>query len=346
MEIKDILAYLWVLVNPSDSLHLKRIINVPARGVGKVTVDKLENLAQEQNISLFEVLAKAPEAGVAGATAKKIQQFHQLMITLQDLMKTKSPSQFIKELVERSGYLAALKAESTLEAEGRIENLEELVNVVEDYEESTKEASFEGFLDQVALISDLDKKGEGGQALPLMTLHLAKGLEFDVVFFVGMEEGLLPHVRSFDTLEEMNEERRLTYVGMTRARKRLFLTNAQRRRVFGNDQYNLPSRFLDEIPGELLERIEAKYSDNYSQDEYSDSHAPLRASTLDRWVSQVTEDPSNPYKVGAKVKHPIFGVGTIRRCEGSTDDRKITVMFQSGDQKKLLAKFSNLTILG
>lgn len=346
LEIKDALAYLWTLVNSSSGLHLKRIINVPARGIGKVTVEKLETLALERGISLFEALPLAEQAGISGGAAKKIREFHLLLQNLQSLMATERPSRFVQELLERSGYLKNLKDEATLESEGRIENLEELVNVVEDYEHSTAEPSFQGFLDQVALYSDLDQAAEAGQVLSLMTLHLAKGLEFDAVFFVGMEEGLLPHVRSLDTPEEMDEERRLTYVGMTRARQRLFLTNAQRRRVFGNDQFNMPSRFLDEVPAQLIERIEMRYNDSrFSNQDWDSQDIPVawpaaRAPLLPR------EDPDNPYKIGLKVQHPTFGIGTIRQCEGGVDDRKITVVFQNGSIKKLLAKFSNLTILG
>lgn len=345
MEIKDILSYLWVLANPADGLHLRRIINVPGRGIGKVTVDKLEAFAAQRGISFFEALPLAAEAGVTGTTAKKIVAFHQFMLTMQALMKGERLSQFVQTLIERSGYLEELRSEDTLEAEGRIENLEEFVNVVADYESSTTEPSLQGFLDQVSLVSDIDKMDDKSQALPLMTLHLAKGLEFDVVFFVGMEEGLLPHVRSLDTPEEMDEERRLTYVGMTRARKRLFLCNAERRRVFGNEQFNLPSRFLEDVPVELLDRIEPPPSD-WRRDDYRDDEDDLPRATWLKPAAKPKEDPSNPYKVGAKVRHPVFGVGTIQLCEGGADDRKVTVAFQSGDRKKLLAKFSNLTILG
>ncbi len=345
MEIKDILSYLWVLANPADGLHLRRIINVPGRGIGKVTVEKLEQFAAQRGLSFFDALPLAGEAGVTGTTAKKILAFHQLLLNLQVLMKGERLSHFVQTLIERSGYLEELRAEDTLEAEGRIENLEELVNVVADYEAGTTEPSLQGFLDQVSLVSDIDKLDDKSQALPLMTLHLAKGLEFDVVFFVGMEEGLLPHIRSLDTPEEMDEERRLTYVGMTRARKRLFLCNAERRRVFGNEQFNLPSRFLEDVPPELLERIEPPPSD-WGRDDYRDDEEDLPRATWLKAPAKPKEDPSNPYKVGAKVRHPVFGVGTIQLCEGGADDRKVTVAFQSGDRKKLLAKFSNLTILG
>ena len=279
----------------------------------------------------------AKEAGVTGKTSGKILKFVSLMESLKSLLAKERLSHFVQTLIEKSGYLEELKKENTLEAEARIENLEELVNVVEDYESSTEEPSLGGFLDQVALVNSIDDLDERAKALPLMTLHLAKGLEFESVFFVGMEEGLLPHSRSLDTPEEVEEERRLTYVGMTRARKKLFLSHAERRRVFGNDQYNLPSRFLDDLPPELLHRIEPPRRHDWNWEESADL---LDSSYLPK------EDPINPYKVGIKVRHPVFGLGTIKNCEGGSENRKITVSFQNAGLKKLVANISNLTILG
>ncbi|MDX1386834.1 MAG: UvrD-helicase domain-containing protein [bacterium] len=336
MEIKDILAYLWVLANPQDSLHLKRIINVPTRGIGKTSIEKLERWAFEKGITLFEALSYAPEAGVSGKAAKQIVKFLQLIKNLKDALSKGPLSRFVQDLMEQTGYLEALRQEKTLEAEGRMENLEELVNVVEDYESSNSEASLAGFLDQVALVNSIDSLEEEGQALPLMTLHLAKGLEFEVVFFVGMEEGLLPHSRSLDTQEEVDEERRLTYVGMTRAKQRLYLCHAQRRRVFGNDQYHLPSRFLEDLPEDILEPIAPDRPElQWGEPDAESGFAMARP-----------QDPDNPYRVGTKVRHPIFGLGTIKNCEGSVDNRKITVSFQGAGLKKLVAKMANLTILG
>lgn len=335
LEIKDILAYLWVLANPSDSLHLRRIINVPGRGVGKVTLEKLSAFADAQGITLRQALSRAPEAGIAGKTAKKIQSFAALLDDFSARVDKEPLSEFVKRVMEKTGYLEELRREATLEAEGRLENLEELVNVVQDFQASESEPTLAAFLDQVALVNAIDNLEEGSEALPLMTLHLAKGLEFDGVFLVGMEEGLLPHSRSTDTPEEVDEERRLTYVGMTRARKKLFLSYANRRRVFGNEQYNLPSRFIDNLPEELLNPI-----------------AMRRPQALPYPKSETTfevpkeEDSQNPYRVGTRVRHPIFGLGTIKGCEGGVENRKITVAFQGAGLKKLVAKISNLTILG
>lgn len=336
MEIKDILAYLWVIANPADSLHLRRIINVPGRGVGKVTQEKLLTYAQNHGLTLRETLSKASEAGVAGKTAKKIQSFAILLDDLAAALSGEPLAEWVKRVMEKTGYIDELKREATLESEARLENLEELVNVVEDYQASTEDPSLGGFLDQVALVNAIDSLEEGEEALPLMTLHLAKGLEFDVVFLVGMEEGLLPHSRSTDTPQEVDEERRLTYVGMTRARKHLFLSFAKRRRVFGNEQYNLPSRFVDDLPEDLVQMTAYRRPDppRFGEGIVAASGA----------ASEV--EANNPYRVGTRVRHPIFGLGTIKNCEGGVENRKITVSFQSAGLKKLVAKISNLTILG
>ncbi len=339
-EIKDMIAYLWVLANPQDSLHLRRIINVPTRGIGKTSVERLEKFATQTGIPVFEALGKGEEAGITPSASKGLKKFQQLMLNLQVLLSTEKLSQFVSTLMDRTGYIEALKNENTLESEGRLENLEEFVNVVADYENSNETPTLQGFLDQISLLSDIDSFEDRAQALPLMTLHLAKGLEFDTVFFVGMEEGLIPHVRSMDSEEEMDEERRLTYVGMTRAKKRLYISHAERRRVFGNEQYNLPSRFLGNIPGELTDPQEGMFGPVIREEKFDFNFTPRTNKEF------ILEDASNPYKIGTKVKHPIFGMGTIRGCEGNAENRKLTIAFHNGDLKKLVAKFSNLTILG
>ena len=383
MEVKDILAYLYVIANPSDSLHLKRIINVPGRGIGKTSVEKLEALANQNNISLFESLSQVSSAGIASKTAQAIRSFsgllERLKTGLQNLNSFPSPrpmasppwraspsrgegeerlpsplegegvrrtgegasgnslSEWVKSVMEETGYLKDLENEKTLEAEDRIENLEELVSVVADYENSNPEPTLGGFLEQITLASGVDDlAGEKG-VLPLMTLHLAKGLEFDYVFMMGLEEGLFPHTRSFESPEEMDEERRLMYVGMTRARKKLFLTHALQRSLYGNEQWNLPSRFLEDIPPELVEKKEEKKAVSTSL------HF---ASEVNHFVPiQIEKDSTHPYKIGRKVKHPIFGMGTIQNCEGNAEDRKITIQFQGGQLKRLVAKYCNLQLM-
>jgi len=337
MEVKDILAYLYVMANPSDGLHLKRIISVPGRGIGKTSVEKLEAFATQQSIPLYEALAHASEAGIAAKTAHAIRAFQGLIERLKTSLGQQKLSEAVKAVMEESGYLRELQNEKTLESEDRLENLEELVSVVADYENSAEEPSLGGFLEQITLASSVDAlAGEKG-VLPLMTLHLAKGLEFDYVFLMGLEEGLFPHTRSFESPEEMDEERRLMYVGMTRARKKLHLSHALQRSLYGNEQWNLPSRFLEDIPAELVERRQEKRPASPS---LHFSSSPSNFAPV-----QVEADPSNPYKIGRKVKHPVFGLGTIQGCEGNAEDRKITIQFQDGQLKRMIAKYCNLQLM-
>ncbi|MBL7685754.1 MAG: UvrD-helicase domain-containing protein, partial [Deltaproteobacteria bacterium] len=232
-EIKDLMAYLYSIANSSSSIHVKRIINVPGRGIGKTSIEKLEALSLNRNITFFEALAFPEEAGIAGKTAAEVRKFFHLIESLKQALSAQKLSDWVRIVMEQTGYLAELKNEKTIEAEGRIENLEEFVTVVMDYEHSTSEPSLSAFLDQITLASAVDQLEEGQGVLPLMTLHLAKGLEFDYVFLTGLEEGIFPHSRSFESPEEMDEERRLMYVGMTRARKQLYLSNANQRSIYG-----------------------------------------------------------------------------------------------------------------
>ncbi|MFO1520289.1 MAG: DNA helicase PcrA [bacterium] len=335
-EIKDVLAYLYVIANPASSVHLKRIINVPARGIGKTSLEKLDAFALQNKITLHEALGRAEEAGLSNKLANEVRKFLGLLERLKTGLHQQKLSDWLRSLLEETGYLAELKLENTLEAEDRIENLEELVSVVSDYEQSTEEPTLGGFLDQITLASEVDKLSDERGVLPLMTLHLAKGLEFENVFVTGLEEGLFPHTRSFESPEEMDEERRLMYVGMTRAKKRLYLTNAAQRSIYGADQYNLSSRFLEDIPVELLERKREGYGAASSSSPASFKKEPAES---------VRVDENNPYQVGRKVKHPTFGVGTIKQCEGNVDDRKLTILFQNGEMKRLIAKYCNLQLM-
>lgn len=347
-EIKDILAYLWVLANPADSLHLKRIINVPARGIGKTSIEKLERLAAAKNLSLRETLRYSSEAGLSARLSQKVLSLVSLLDHLQSAVQQEPLPHFVELVLEKTGYLEALRQENTLESEARLENLEEFMNVVEDYQNSASEPSLADFLDQVSLVQGLDQGDASVPALRLMTAHLAKGLEFEVVFLVGMEEGLMPHSRSLDTPEGVDEERRLTYVGMTRAKQKLFLCHANSRRVFGREQWNLPSRFLDDVPESILEIEEAQdyfsESELFSQVQVSGGNSAFSFSGSTSLASR--EDPNNPYRSGVKVKHPIFGVGTVKACEGQAEKRKVTVQFPGCGIKKLAVNLAPLTVLG
>ncbi len=355
-EIKDMLAYLKLLVNPADAMSLKRVINVPARGIGKTTIEKLEMMASQQGLSAWALLqALPPGHDFSKGTLTKLEQFVALIKNLMDDKKTlslTSLTEFMTHLYEKTGYWKMLQDEKTVEAEGRMENLEELVNVVEEYAKREENPTLEGFLDQASLMSDLDNMEEGADRLPLMTLHLCKGLEFPCVFMVGMEESLFPHSRSLDSEGDLEEERRLCYVGMTRAMQKLTLSFVSQRRIFGSTQYHLPSRFLEEIPEDLIEVVETKKpKTNFLWE----SQEP------EEWVSTKSKTKSNDvridysydqsvaysssYRRGARVRHPQFGVGIVKACEGKAGDEKITIAFEGGQIKKILTKYANLTLL-
>lgn len=253
MEIKDILAYLKVLQNREEEISLKRIINVPKRGIGKTTVERVDNFAAKNNLSFSEALAKVDEiGGLSGGAQEKIKDF----LTLIDQFtkgKTKRLADLVEDILKETGYLRLLEQEETVEAESRVENVKEFAAACWEFEEEAESGGLEGFLERVALITDIDTYEERADTVTLMTLHNAKGLEFPVVFMVGMEEGLFPHIRSMTNKTELEEERRLCYVGLTRAQEALYLTSAWSRSLYGESNYSTHSRFLKEIPEHLLE---------------------------------------------------------------------------------------------
>src|SRR3954470_24250261 len=252
-EIKDVIAYLQVIDNPSDAVSLMRIANRPRRGIGDTSIARLVTFADAHGMSLWEALPRADEAGVGAQPLKAVRQLHTLLASLMSQAQELSVPQLVERVLEQSGYLAALEAERTIEAQGRIENLQELVGVAQEYAEGEEEQSLSSFLQAISLFSDQDSIRGEGSLVTLMTLHNAKGLEFRAVFVIGMEEGLFPHARSIEE-QGIEEERRLCYVGMTRAEERLCLTHASSRMLFGNRAYNLASRFLDELPEHGVER--------------------------------------------------------------------------------------------
>ncbi|MCP5463458.1 MAG: UvrD-helicase domain-containing protein [Deltaproteobacteria bacterium] len=266
MEIKDMMAYLKVLVNPADAISLKRVINVPARGIGKTTVDKIEDLATQKGISFWETLCQVgdPALGlnVNAGTAKKLSSFVAIVQKINRARAEMPLSDFLPYLYETSGYWQMLDKEKTIENESRKENLTELSSVLDEYIDMEEVPTLEGFLDQISLASGVDELDEGDDFVTLMTIHLAKGLEFPVVFLVGLEEGIFPHNRSLDNQEDLEEERRLCYVGMTRAEKKLHLSFVNERKIFGTNLYNFPSRFLEEIPSEFVETVTLEEDDD------------------------------------------------------------------------------------
>src|SRR6187399_1919094 len=252
-EIKDAIAYLQVIDNPADAVSLMRIANRPRRGIGDTSIARLVTFADAHGISLWEALPRADEAGVGAQPLKAVRQLHTLLASLMSQAQELSVPQLVERVLEQSGYLTALEAERTIEAQGRIENLQELVGVAREYAEDNDEPSLSAFLQGISLYADQDAMRGDGSLVTLMTLHNAKGLEFRAVFVIGMEEGLFPHARAIEE-QGIEEERRLCYVGMTRAEERLCLTHASSRMLFGNRAYNLPSRFLDELPEHGVER--------------------------------------------------------------------------------------------
>ena len=354
-EIKDLLAYLRLVANPDDSQSLKRIVNVPPRGIGQTTVEKLEGLALAERISLWQACKLVGERRLLTPKAlKALGEVVALIERTQARIEVTPLPELIVELLDTTGYLADLKNEGTIEAESRTENLQELVSAAREFMERSEDQSLQAFLDSVALIADIDEMAEGKGAVTLMTLHSAKGLEFPVVFMTGLEEGVFPHARSLTDDDELEEERRLCYVGMTRARERLFLSAALSRRLYNSDAFNLPSRFLDEVPAQLLERVNGLNGRPRSGGYPVDG----RAASAGGWGSGVGRrgaepepdgpryEPIEPFvdhlQVGMRVRHPEWGIGTIRERIGEGEDLKIVVTFAGVGRKKLAAKYAQL----
>ena len=332
MEVKDALAYLRALINPKDSLSLKRIINAPARGIGKKTIEALEGYASQHDLPLRDALAQVDQISGIGRSAKEsLKRFGDLLTHWTQARNGIRLADFVKKILDESGYQEELEKQDTLEAENRLENLQELLTVVEDYQRSHSEGTLGEFLEQVALVGDTDNFDPARGVVPMMTLHLAKGLEFPVVFLVGMEEGLFPHSRSVDEPAGLEEERRLCYVGITRAMKRVYLSHALKRHLYGGDQFSLPSRFFDELPSELVEKR-------------SDGEDLASPAASEEDYSQIPPSESD-FRVGSHVRHPTFGIGVVKRYEGKGEREKVTVYFQDGRIKTLMVRFAGLQIL-
>ena len=356
-EIKDILAYLRLIANPSDGLSLKRIINVPSRGIGEKTIEKIEVFSRERGLPLYEGMEQAlKEGGLSPVAQAKMEEFIHLIKEFREERRTLPLSQLALALLARTGYLDRLKEEGTEEAFSKIENIDELINVLTELEQGGEEVSLETFLDKVSLVTDVDLYEDKGNRVSLMTLHCAKGLEFPVVFIVGIEEGLLPHYRRGDEIEDLEEERRLCYVGITRAKERLFLSRAERRSTFGVGRVNLPSRFLDELPEELIqfEERQGKVESLFDQEPHWDDHFQQPEKVAD-YLEQESLPPAEgvvlspegffPLKIGMRVRHPKFGEGRVRSIEGMDEDQKATILFQTVGSKRLKVRYANLEIL-
>ncbi|MBI2882942.1 MAG: UvrD-helicase domain-containing protein [Candidatus Methylomirabilis oxyfera] len=330
-EIKDLLAYLRWVVNPADSVSFKRLVNAPARGIGPATIAKLELLAMQEKMTIWEACQRAAQKKLLNTKQQAAMEGLLHIIEEARAQSALIPiSDLIAELITQSGYAEELEHERTPEAESRLENLKELVTAAQEFAERNSDGGLPAFLDSVALISDLDEYSEGRGAVTLMTLHTAKGLEFDTVFMVGLEEGIFPHALAMPDERELEEERRLCYVGMTRARRRLYLASARQRRLYGNRSFNLPSRFLDEIPSEVLQ-----VRDPWE----SGARSTLPRIIPERHDGEPFVDRLYP---GARIRHPDFGVGVIRERSGSGDDLKVVVRFNGAGEKKLMVKYAQL----
>ena len=337
-EVKDAVAYLRLIVNPSDTVSLKRVINTPRRGIGNTTLDRLETAAQELGIPLWDIISDETSANtIGGRTAKPILEFVQMIRSAQELTQILPASEIIQRVMEDSGYIRDLKNQGTDEAENRLENIQELYNAVLQFEEENEDTSVEGFLANASLASDLDNLKAGQQAVSLMTLHSAKGLEFPVVFLVGMEQGLLPHNRSLQDPSGLEEERRLCYVGITRAQEQLFLTHARERRLWGSREPAVRSQFLKEISGELLcSHLGKKVSS-------SDNGAASKSQTAkNRREGGTHNSQQQDWKVGDRVIHPTFGLGEITHIFGSGSKISVAIKFPSLGQKIIDPKVARL----
>jgi DNA helicase II / ATP-dependent DNA helicase PcrA len=371
-EVKDALAYLRLVLNPHDDVSLRRVINVPARGIGKGVLDSLEAVVLGDDVDLPPLLAGLqPVAtnnslwarlvhGIDGRllpprAMTSLATFRDLLLGLTSMAASESVSIALGKVLDRSGYLQDLREERSEEAESRIENVMELVSAAREYETRSAEPSLAGFVDQLSLLSDTDEEaGTRDARVLMMTMHSAKGLEFPVVVIAGLEEGLFPHSRSAADVAELEEERRLCYVGITRAQRRLVLTSAARRRVFGDYQATEPSRFIDEIPAELLEEVPSTFA--APQQSFSQFRATPYGRGGNGYRGRVKEEqPVYAYededqsahaglKPGVRVRHPSFGVGTILSVEPLDDDTKLIVKFISVGQKTLRAKFAKLEV--
>ena len=384
-EIKDIISYLRLIQNPSDNLSLKRIINEPKRGIGKTSLDKIEELSNNTGVPMYEIIKNAEQYGLNRVFINS----REFVNAIEELRAKKDDikiSDLIKETLKKSGYTQALENENTIEAENRIENLDEFLTVAIEFEDESADNKLSDFLEGITLSSDIDNMEETEETVTLMTLHSAKGLEFPVVFLVGMEEGIFPGYKSIGEPKELEEERRLCYVGITRAKEYLFLTCSKQRTIFGSTSCNQVSRFLREIPSDLLDGYDkalgekqesnnvfgdSKYSWTYGSKDNGniktykiDKQEPAVAAassnsnnngfmfrTAESFLNNLTKKSTganvdlSKYKAGVKIYHKKFGEGIISNVEPEGDDLKVDINFDKVGHKRLMAKFANLEII-
>ena len=338
-EIKDVLAYLRVLYNPFDDLSLLRIINVPKRSIGATTVAKLQDYARANGTSLFMTLTQLHLVDtIKGKTKEKLEEFGILIFTLVAEMEDKTVLDILESILDKTGYLAQLEESTDPQDQARAENIGELLSVAKDFQDTNPTGTVEDFLEQVALVNDVDSFEQEESKVTLMTLHAAKGLEFPIVFLGGLEEGLFPHSRTLMNPEEIEEERRLAYVGITRAEKELYISNATTRTVFGRTSSYLPSRFIDEIPEELVDGLRAKRKvpDDIKR------HVPQHMSVTSRPVTKpiVRNEVIADWKVGDTAIHSKWGNGKVINVAGEGAGMKLTIEFPTQGVRVVMAKFA------
>ena len=378
-EIKDIIAYLRLIFNTSDNLSLKRIINEPKRGIGKTSLDNIQDISDKTGKSMYEIIKYAEQYELNRVKANSIQ-FVEVIEELRKQVNQIPISELIKLTLNKTGYVKALENENTIEAESRIQNLEEFLTVAIEFEEQMAENTLAEFLESISLTSDIDNMEESEDTVTLMTLHSAKGLEFPVVFLVGMEEGIFPGYKSIGEIKELEEERRLFYVGITRAMQYLYLTCAKRRTIFGSTSYNQMSRFLKEIPKDLLDGYEEidnednnsfkdsnygwEYGTNYAGKvktykfdnveripEVKEKVGAFQFRTAESFLNSLNKKASGrqvditKYKEGQRIYHKKFGEGTINKIEQEGEDYKLDIQFDKVGHKRLMAKFAELEII-
>ncbi|MGP4040898.1 DNA helicase PcrA [Gracilibacillus sp. D59] len=356
-EIKDLLAYLRLIVNPDDDISFVRVVNVPKRGIGKTTIDKLQAYATAHDISLYTAVQEIDFVGVSAKAAKSLMEFGQMIKNWEQQQEFLSATDMVEEVIAKTGYEEMLHNERSIEAETRLENIEEFKTVTKHFEETNEDKTLVNFLTDLALVSDIDRMDDDPTAddsVTMMTLHAAKGLEFPVVFLIGMEESVFPHSRSLMDEDQMQEERRLAYVGITRAEEMLHVSHAKMRTLFGRTNMNPISRFIDEIPDDLLEGKEelqeSMFGSPLGRMAIQDQDLPFEKQPEKpkrkpiRHVNQTTGGEKEGWNVGDKANHKKWGQGTVVKVDGSGDAMELDIAFPAPTGiKRLLAKFAPIT---
>ncbi|NMA49341.1 MAG: UvrD-helicase domain-containing protein, partial [Tissierellia bacterium] len=343
-EVKDIIAYLNFIQNPNDNIALKRIINVPKKGIGNTTIEKLEAYAGEKDESLFAAVLDRENIPSLNARARNsIVPFVDAMGILMAKKELMGVKEFIEEMINTTGYIEELERENTIEAKTRIENIKDFLSVAVAFEQKNPGSDLEDFLASVSLLSDVDKTIDADNVISMMTVHSAKGLEFPIVFLVGMEEGLFPISRCLDSPDELEEERRLCYVAITRAEEHLYITNAKKRTMYGSTNYTLPSSFLKEM-GDTIEEDTSEQKKRPAP-KFSEELIRTTEYTKDNFMPKaiIKREPVSDISIGTKVKHNQFGVGMIVRIQEMENDKKVTVAFDGQGLKTLLLSLAPIT---